>query len=251
MKRLDVESSSHGKILGHPVLRALHCRERDAGCASCSGVEQVERLRLDGEEIARETRQRGVEVGAGMRLDRIAQRVDPAAQVGVEEAPLRRQVARRRRRRRRSGSASPRTGWRCGPRFRSSPRCAPGRARAGCGAARRAASRSACRRGRTSRRERSRACRRPGTACRTRARSAPRRAGARRRRARPSSLPGTRRRPALRSPRPGTARAARHRAARRRARRAGRRPRRAPAPRRRRAAANAIGLTARSPLTAR
>src|SRR5205814_1156802 len=60
-----------------------------------SSIDQVEGLPFHGKEIARKARQRGVEIGARMRLYRTAQKVDPAAQVRVEEAPLRDQVASR------------------------------------------------------------------------------------------------------------------------------------------------------------
>src|SRR5678815_188057 len=61
----------------------------------CSRIEQVERLLLDRQEVAREARERGVEVGLGMRLDRVEERAGPGSQMGVEEAALRCEVGGR------------------------------------------------------------------------------------------------------------------------------------------------------------
>src|SRR5664279_2033679 len=60
-----------------------------------SRFQQVEGLRLDSEEVAREACEGTVEVCGRMRLDGIAQGRGPAAQVRVEEAALRGEMADR------------------------------------------------------------------------------------------------------------------------------------------------------------
>ena len=58
-------------------------------------LQQVEALRLDLHEGAREVGQRAVQLRARMRLHRIAQLLDPGLQVGTEEAALLLEVAHR------------------------------------------------------------------------------------------------------------------------------------------------------------
>ena len=72
---------------------------RAAGCdvsfaqAIRSGFQKIEALRFHSEKIAREAGHGTVKVGARVSGDRVEQALDPAAQVGIEEALLRGKVA--------------------------------------------------------------------------------------------------------------------------------------------------------------
>ena len=104
---LGIYAVPHGASIGlcTRVPRAVTAQasSRSSPCASTAQKSRVNPARC------------AIEVCAWVRRQGVAERFDPGAEMGIEEALLCVQVADRRRRRRRSDSASPRRGWRGDP----------------------------------------------------------------------------------------------------------------------------------------